>query len=121
MSQAEIDQIIAVGLENAGDIPNRGIFYSWGSDAQLLQALNGRAETITQKHYNPPMGGGANGGPGLYISTSIAEGAASCPTDGQAVLLQVEMPPNQTMPYIRTTHIGTMTALLHHAHSCHCL
>ncbi|MBM7066672.1 hypothetical protein [Actibacterium sp. 188UL27-1] len=111
MSQAEIDRIIAVGLENNSAIPNRGIFYSWGGDNHLAHTLSGRNEAIFHQRYNQPVGGGSNAGPGLYISTSLYDSADYCPTDGSGILLQVDMPALPTMPYIRTTHIATMNAL----------
>ncbi len=107
MSQAEVDRIVEVGKLYSNLCPNAS-FYSWGGDRHEMLALNGRDEARFRASYNNPVGGGANAGPGLYITPSLYDSAEYCPgPDG--FLLQVDLPDG--IPYIRITHAPTMQAL----------
>jgi hypothetical protein len=107
MSQAELDRIVAVGKIYTALCPNAS-FYSWGGERHADLALNGRDEARFRIAYNNAVGGGANAGPGLYITTSLYDSSEYCPALN-GVLLQVDLPDG--IPYIRITDHATMNAL----------
>lgn len=107
MSQAEVHRIVAVGTAHA-HLAHPGSFYSWGGDGLLSLYMNTRDEARFRTLYNQPVGGGANSGPGLYISTRLHDSASYCPDVG-GVLLQVDVP--ETTPYISVSNHTIMNML----------
>jgi hypothetical protein len=108
MSQAEVDRIVAVGKAYSRDLALLGSFYSWGGENHNTLTLGGRNEEQFRQRYSQAVGGGANAGPGLYLTTSLYDSSDYCPA-ANGVLLQVEMPDD--MPYVRISHAPTMNAL----------
>jgi len=107
MSQAEVDRIVAVGSANA-HLVHQGSFYSWGGSKHFGLTTGGRNEITFRQNYNQAVGHGANGGPGLYLSTNLYDSASYCSTTN-GVLLQVDMPDN--MPYISALNHAIMNQL----------
>jgi hypothetical protein len=107
LSQAEVDRIVAVGKQFTHLCPNQS-FYSWGGEGLVGLTTGGRDEIAFRTRYNQAVGGGANAGPGLYITTSLYDSSEYCP-GANGVLLQVDLPDG--IPYLRITDHATMNAL----------
>jgi hypothetical protein len=107
MSQAELDRIVVVG-KLYSHLNTYGSLYTWGGDRLENLVINPRDEARFHAAYNQAAGGGANAGPGLYVTPSLSDSSEYCAAvDG--VLLQVDVPDG--IAYIRTSNQPTMQAL----------
>jgi hypothetical protein len=99
-------RIEAVGRNHSAAAPT--FLYSWGARRKLNELMTLNTDAAFHQRYNQKLGGGANNGPGLYVSTSLSSSADYCdPADG--VLIQIVIPHN--IPYISLTDSGTMNEL----------